>query len=118
MITKIGTLAAALAVAIGAVGAALPAIAAADPHAAAAAERRAFDDIVAATVDLWDHRDKAAMDRSARAETVLLNARQSGIYHDPASLAALERAHEDFVRGRAKAAGPELMQAENALRTP
>jgi hypothetical protein len=95
-----------------------PAVATPNSVAATRAEQRALDSIIRAQIDLSHHLDKAAMHRTAVAETVLLNEQQSGAYHDPRTLAALERSHADIMQGRYKAARVALHKAEADLRTP
>jgi hypothetical protein len=99
-------------------GIALPALAAPRTQAAAQDEQRALDAIVRAQIDLKRHQGAAARNDAAKAETVLLNAQQAGTYKDLRSLAALERAHRDFLARQWSGAATQLKTAERSLMSP
>jgi hypothetical protein len=108
----------ALGLAAAALGAAVPAGAMTRVQAGTEAEQQVLDDMVRAQVDLGHHWNTAALDNAGNAETVLLNAQQAGIYNDPKSLAAIERAQVDLRGQSAHSSAPALRTAESDLVTP
>jgi hypothetical protein len=89
-------------------------------HKAVSDEQRAIDDLVKARTDLAHGWRRAALDRTEKAETVLLNAQQDGAYSAPDALKAIESADASLRQGGAhmKDASHALQHAEDALVTP
>jgi hypothetical protein len=98
---------------------AAPATHTARVHKAVADEQRAIDDIAMARADLAHGWRRAALNRTEKAETVLLNAQQDGAYNAPRALKALESADASLrQRGvHTKDASHALRNAEHALLT-
>jgi hypothetical protein len=85
-------------------------------QAAAADEQAVLADIVRAEINL--DRGRGTVNQVEKAETILLNAQQSGAYRASKTLAALEQARSDIGTRNAKAEVKDLQAAEAALRTP
>ena len=85
-------------------------------QAAAADEKAALADIVRAEINL--NHGRGTVNQVEKAETILLNAQQSGEYRAPKALTALEQARTDLGSRDAKAEVKDLQAAKAALQTP
>ncbi len=99
---------------------AAPALAAVPPRIAAARQdqQTIIDNIAQAQTAIAHGQRSQAIDSVGRAETALLNAQQSGAYRNPQSLAALTRAHDELLQGKAQAAQQALAASAKDIAAP
>jgi len=74
-------------------------------------------DITKTRTALDRHRPRVATSYTGIAETTLLNATQAKLYSSPASLSALERAHDNLKANKLDRASRQLRIAEDNLAT-